>query len=333
MIEIKVDLNAPVIKANALSFSFARLSLREKRLIALTISKMDFHSDEFPVIEIHASEYAGIFGTSIESAYGELKGHGVGKDEVKGLVRGLMKRPVEFQEGDDEVIASWVTTARYQPKKGCFKIKFNPDLKTYLLRLKDQFVSYKIRDIYQFKSNNAWSVYEFLRKYKNLKKVEVEFEKFKNEVGCSDLYPRFFDFKKRVLDPAIEEINTTSDIIVQYDKILDKRKLAAIRFHICENTQSAPVHGKGFAAARKQFGQIAVTPKNPEFSARLTQEYGIGSTNAARAAVLWEGREEQAEAILSKIKERWLKGKIKRLGACSYDALVKEASKLLLPIA
>lgn len=42
-----------------------------------------------------------------------------------------------------------------------------------------------------------------------------------------DQYPLIADFKKRVLDIAVEQINEHSDIKVKYDQIKQGRKIVA----------------------------------------------------------------------------------------------------------
>ena len=215
--------NALVVKANALVPALAKMQLMELRLLAYCISKIERDGDSFCIIKSKLLDISRIFELPEEKIYGL----------IKSLVKRLNSNPAEYKEDEYDVVSVWFTTLRHKPGEIIFKM--NEDLKPYLLQLKENFTSYRIKDIYQFKSASTWHVYEVLRQYLNQKTVEFDLDKFKALTGTLGLYSRWNNFKARILDSSVDEINTYSDIEVQYVLIKNGAKVSGIKFHIIKN--------------------------------------------------------------------------------------------------
>jgi plasmid replication initiation protein len=50
----------------------------------------------------------------------------------------------------------------------------------------------------------------------------------------AETYKHGKDFRKRVLETAMEEINKLSDILVTYELIKEGRKFSEVQFNICQ---------------------------------------------------------------------------------------------------
>lgn len=82
-------------------------------------------------------------------------------------------------------------------------------------------------------SKHSISLYEIMQDYKNMQVVDIEFDKFKKAIDIKETeYKRFGDFKDRVIDPSIEEINNKTDLTVRYEKITKGRKVIALKFFV-----------------------------------------------------------------------------------------------------
>jgi plasmid replication initiation protein len=49
---------------------------------------------------------------------------------------------------------------------------------------------------------------------------------------CEKKYDRVNDFKKRIIEPSIEEINNKTDLNVTYEYFNEGKKIVGIEFHI-----------------------------------------------------------------------------------------------------
>ena len=59
-------------------------------------------------------------------------------------------------------------------------------------------------------------MYELLAQWLSIGKRELEVEWLKKQLQVEDIYLQIFDFKKRVIDVAVQEINQHSNIWVKY---------------------------------------------------------------------------------------------------------------------
>jgi plasmid replication initiation protein len=79
------------------------------------------------------------------------------------------------------------------------RLTFSPELKPYLLRLKDRFTALKVSDLMQFKSIHAIRIYELLKQYQSLGKRTLAVDKIKACCGVTEKLNKYSDFEKRVL--------------------------------------------------------------------------------------------------------------------------------------
>lgn len=310
---------ALVVKANALLPVLARMSLNELRLLAFCISTVDRDSDAFSPITAKASALAEVFSVEQKIVYGL----------VEELCIKINQKPLRISEGTSKITRFWFTEIVYNPTSGTFTFEFSDKLRPYLLQLRENFTSYRIRDVYQFTSASTWHVYELLRQHKNMKKFEIDIDRFKALIGVASSYPRFGNFKYKLVDPSIDEINKVSDIQVQYEVMKRGVKAVGFRFYIREND------GKQTLVDRAKRHLLKNTPNAlPEFAKLLRETYLVSSTNAKRLANLVAGTktENKVREALPRIKQRWdeLEGRKRPLGAYVFGAVRDEVSQEML---
>ena len=87
----------------------------------------------------------------------------------------------------------------------------------------DFFTQYLLSNTVKFKSVYSVRLYELLVQWKNsdLRKMPMfEVDKLRGQLGIdTNQYQMIADFKKRVLDKAISEINEHSDLVVSYEQV------------------------------------------------------------------------------------------------------------------
>ena len=102
----------------------------------------------------------------------------------------------------------------------------------YLTQLKGQFSQYQLKNIAYFNSVHSIRIYELITQYRSLGSREITIDKLKEWLQVEDKYSAFFDFKKRVLIPAIAEINEKSDLVIEIEQIKRGRTIYALNFMI-----------------------------------------------------------------------------------------------------
>lgn len=130
-------------------------------------------------------------------------------------------------------------------EKGFFRYRFAPELEEKIYN-PEIYARINILTVSQFDSRYALALYENLARYRpNQKKgfssgsPKWTLEEFREIMGVSEIssYKVFRDLSKRVLEPAIKEINAVSDLLVKVEKLKKGRSIAALKFHIEDNPQ------------------------------------------------------------------------------------------------
>ncbi len=121
------------------------------------------------------------------------------------------------------------------------KLSFHPDLKPYLLQLKNNFTLLDIRNFVRLHSSSTMRIYELLKQYENTnsKQREISLETLKNMLGVTEKYPMYGNFKQKILEEAQRRINESTDISFTFEEVKIGRKVTGIRFKILKKTAVA----------------------------------------------------------------------------------------------
>ena len=135
---------------------------------------------------------------------------------------------------------SWVSFCEYDSDVG-FAIKLNQDMKPYLLGLQNNYTEYTLDNILAMKSVYGIRIFELLQEKiknghrplpKNGLNIELTVQYIRECCDCENKYERFSQFKLRVLDRAVEEINRVTTYKVSYDYVKNGKSVIALIFHI-----------------------------------------------------------------------------------------------------
>jgi plasmid replication initiation protein len=148
-----------------------------------------------------------------------------------------MKKVFEIEEGDTLIQTAWLSSAIYKKGTGMVELEFSPRLKPYMLRLNTVFTQYKLANILTMKSKYSPRIYEILKcnEFKKQGYIEIEINDFKKLLNTDNVYPRFFDFKRRVIEQAQKELKKMSDISFDFEEIKTGRTVTSLKFYIKAN--------------------------------------------------------------------------------------------------
>ena len=222
-----------VVKTNQLNQALQTLSLSEVRIIQLAIvdareTATGLSTDK--PLRIDASRYAEAFGTSRQNAYARMK-------EAEET---LFNRRFTYQDINGKPIKSrWLQQVQYHDGEGAIDLVFTLAVVEGISRidgLEQFFTSYLLEQTTQFDSVYSVRLYELLTQWRAAKKTPCfELGVFRQQMGLGvNEYKRMNDFKKRVLDLAINEINEKSDLKVKYDNVKKGRSITGFKFVVHE---------------------------------------------------------------------------------------------------
>ena len=223
-----MDKNYLVTKSNYFIMNCSYdLSLEEQKLILTLASMVQPTDEEFKPYNFKISDFMELLGVETQTKY----------TEIPKITKELMKKVFEIQEGNTILQVAWLSSARYEKGSGMVTLKFSPDLKPYMLLLKEKFTQYQLANILCMKSKYSPRIYEILKcnEFKRQGYIEIEIGELRKLLKADEIYPLYADFKRYILQRTQKELKKTSDINFDFEEIKTGRKVTALKFYIHSN--------------------------------------------------------------------------------------------------
>lgn len=117
-------------------------------------------------------------------------------------------------------------------KDGVFTVLWNQRTLHLVENWRDSPMILSLNSIKKFKSEEAWSLYEYLKSTTEspIGEAEIGFDmlRFIFNVQSVKSYEKFANFRINVLDKAIKELNKVSEFTLEYDKVKSGKNIVAI---------------------------------------------------------------------------------------------------------
>lgn len=225
------NMNDLVVKSNRLNMAIQNLSLVEIRLIQLAV--IDSRETQTGLtadnpLRISAKRYAECFEVDIDTAY----------DVLLSAESTLFERRFSFvNERDNQVKTRWVSQVEYIRGEGAIEIILTPAVVKEITRidgLQTFFTKYLLGQTSTLNSVYSVRLYELLIQWRKAKKTPLfNLETFRGQLGLGvDDYKRMSDFKRRVLDAAVSEINDKTDLKINYEQEKEKSTIIGFKFKV-----------------------------------------------------------------------------------------------------
>lgn len=243
--------------------------------------------------------------------------HAVIKQALKDLISCVIEwNVVDEVTGEEDWTASAIIASAHIKGSNC-SYAYSPRMRA-LLHSPSMYGKINLIIQSKFRSNYGLALYENCVRYKGLPYTKwFELEMFRKLMGVPvDKYEVFRDFKKRVIDKSVEEVNTYSDLIVTPEINRRGNQVISLRFQLKEREKK-----KWLGSKLKEQGRVELLPQESSLSLKLKQDYGL--TNNQIFSLL---EEYQEEYILEKVKvvetsNSFIEGKIDKLAAYLMKAI------------
>ena len=254
---VEQEKNMLIVKDNALINASYNLELVEQRLILLAIIEARENGKGINAndpLTVHASTYIQTFNVEKHSAYTSLK-------EAS---KSLFARQFSYEEVNKngnltQYTSRWVSKIGYTKNEATVEIIFAPDVVPLITRLEEHFTSYELKQVAQLQSKYATRLYEILIAWRSTGKTPVlTIDEFRKQIGVSDSeYKIISNFKLRVLEPSIKQINDLTDITVTYEQHKKGRSITGFSFRFKQKQQAKKIESKR-------------DPNTPDFFIKMT---------------------------------------------------------------
>lgn len=204
-----------VVKSNHIISASYRLSVAEQRVILSCIAQV--RRDE-PVTDeilysVTASDIADLCGTDQRTAYRDLASAAERLFERRVTI---MLEPDGKARAGRKRLTRWVQTVDYIEGEGRIELRFGKDILPFLTGLTEQFTRYALAAVAKMTSAHAIRLYELLAQYGGVGQREISIEQLRDWFQLGDAYPAMKDLKRRVIDPAVKQVNEHSPMEVSW---------------------------------------------------------------------------------------------------------------------
>ena len=256
--------NLTICKANKIIEAGYKLTLNEQRAVLACIGQVNsmealLKTDEF---ELSAKDFAQLFSVSGENAYQALI------EVTKSLFNRyvIIENPYPDRPKVKKLELRWISSIKHLPDDGKVIVRFSQDVLPYLSELKGSFTRYKLEHVGKMTCVYAIRLYELLMQWKSTGKREVEIDWLKKQLQLDDSYERMNNFKARVIDPAINDINKNSNYNVSWTQRKTGRRVTHLTFQFSEKLPPAP--------EKKAKAKPKPKTDNIEFYAEMRKRFG-----------------------------------------------------------
>lgn len=187
-----------------------KLSIDEKRLILSAIFSFNAQKKQCKTVTIKEPDF--------------YKTHKNAKNIL--LTRGIK---VSHDNGEVEDLR-WLHRAKHCDKKQILELDFSAEMVAIFDILQLHFDEFQLVKIKEFKSNFSIKLYEKLMLENEKGYFSKDIEELKSVFGVSGNYEKWSDFQKRVIAPAVNEINNSTNYKLKYDTARKGRFIHKVNF-------------------------------------------------------------------------------------------------------
>lgn len=186
-----------------------------------------------------------------------------------------------------------------------FVLELHERIAPYLTEEMDEYTSYHLKIIFAFQSGHSQTLYRLLKQYHNTnaKKREFNLDDFRFHMDVIDKYERFNMLQKRVIDPALKEINELSDILVEWDFKKKGKRFTGLTFYITDN----PAYKSRSMKAKDNY-KAGVIDIAPSAAADVLKAEGIHELDAKTFGLALNAAKMDAPAFVAKVRKSYEKG-------------------------
>ncbi len=312
----KIDKSPLVVQSNKLVESRYTLSVGEQRLVFAVASMIHPDDIDFYPYEIKISDLASILNIDLNNAY---------RDADK-ITDQLMQRVLVIPEDEGPLKVGWVSSCKYNNKKGSISFRFDPSLKPYLLQLRRDFTQSKLTILAQFQSIYSIRIYQLLKQYRKIGYREFRVDDLKEILGIDKgKYTQFKHFRAWVLNQAKKEFDKKDDagfyqcdLSFNLETIREGRKITRVKFIIVNQVyqETLPFMDKKSI--------VPIEPERPSEKELLEKLEYFGISPLRAKSHINDMGEEKTQQILNYYNVCLAAGKVEKKGGAFLAYLLRE---------
>lgn len=215
------------VRKNNLLIQKARYNLSAKQFNVLThmVAKVKPDDEAGKLYQFSIAEFCEVCG---------IEKNGKEYNTVKNTLQSLSDKSIWIpsEDGKKEILTRWFDEVMIEKGNGIIEVSFHKSIWRYVYEVRKCFTQYSAAFSYALASKYSKYIYDFCKSYEGLGKITVSIEEF-SKYDCPNNYKEYFNLRQKVLDVAMREINSLTDIKVSYEPLkIRSRKYTHLCFTI-----------------------------------------------------------------------------------------------------
>lgn len=222
-LNLKQDLIKQSHELNSASYKLSSLAMD---IIFVMITQVDKNDHDFKLYEISLRELELKLGKRVNTPY------------LKKAVKEVMSNPLGTKSDDGSfVYISWASVFKYNATTRKISFRFDSELKPFLLEIKEKFVLSHLKEISSLQSEYAKRIYNLLKQWENKGVYKISVEALQEILQVPKSLIMYSNFKLKVLNIALEQINKNTSIKIEMKEQKTLRKVTSLIFNISKNNK------------------------------------------------------------------------------------------------
>ena len=251
--------NNHVVMDNRLIESKQMMPLNAAKIVRMAIAKITYEDEKFRTYSCSITELAEFLRVSKSNLYRDIRG-----------ICDVLERSRVFVGTDDPARPwkrlQWIDYARYDGG-GMVSMRLSKDVEPYLIGLRKCYTQYRLRNIVDFSSFYAIRLYELLIHQMNLldyngdETFSYTVDELRELMFCETKFTRFADFRRKVLNVAVREINEKSDIHIEMMFFRQGKVYRKVAFNVRVNTNPENRNSPIYSIVSRQEQRTKLLPE------------------------------------------------------------------------
>jgi len=227
-----------VVRNELLSSAFS-MNINELRLFLFALSIVDSRKPNTDELVIYPKTFSEQWNLSDKNVHRDLFNS----------ANSLRNKNLTVNENGEEKeikIFDSIVYGTSEEHGVCITGKFSEEIKKYVFEFKSGFTRIKLQHISNLNTVLSLRVYAWLKQHQfkcqftkdESVQIPIRFKWMKEKLGISKNYKYWSDFNKKLLEPAVDRINSHTDIEVVYHRVKPSTTVIGASFFIKGNLES-----------------------------------------------------------------------------------------------
>ena len=204
------------------------ISIKARKLLYLAIAQCKKGDNQFFQYSISAVDFANLMDVVPQAVY----------KEADSLTDELMHGFIKYVPDGKKGFVKFALFEQCAYLDGVLTFKMSKDMTPILINLKRDFTQPLLSDFMHMRSNFSMVIWHLMQREMRSRKTGVtdivEFEltlkELRSATGTTDKFERLSQFKAKVLDKAISEIQSNCGVIINYENVKTGRFVTGFKF-------------------------------------------------------------------------------------------------------